>query len=294
MGHMLVHRVGRSVIGGILVALLVFAGTVRAVSNVPATCGEMEISPVPGFQPLTADTLTVVTTLPVSGFWLGSATDPEKMNAGFEYCLAKAMQAAFGLANFTVRMAGFDALVAGTLTGYDIAITRASITDERKKVVEFTQPYFESEQSALVKGDSDLKLSTLAEAKKLQYGIQTGTTAIDLVEKWIKPEKEARMYQNLADAYAAVDAGQIDAVLIDTALNLGHAAESNGKFKVIAQFTQPGGQDLYGGILPKGSPNVQAFNSVIEELKTKGKLAELAKTQLKTDPGAIPTIKLGD
>ena len=64
------------------------------------------------------------------------------------------------------------------------------------------------------------------------------------------------MYQQLADAYAALDAGQVDAVLIDTAINLGQAAASNGKEKVIAQFAQPAGPDIYGGILPKGSTNV--------------------------------------
>ena len=42
----------------------------------------------------------------------------------------------------------------------------------------------------------------------------------------IKPDSEPLVYQQLADAYAALDAGQVDAVLIDTAINLGQAAAS--------------------------------------------------------------------
>ena len=62
---------------------------------------------------------------------------------------------------------------------------------------------------------------------------------------------------------------------------------------MISQFAQPGGPDSYGGILPKGSANVAAINTVLKELKDGGKLAALAKSQLTADPGNIPTITLG-
>ena len=144
----------------------------------------------------------------------------------------------------------------------------------------------------LVKGDSDVKVSTVEEAKKIQWGVQTGTTAIDMLNNLIKPDKQPQVYQNLADAYAALDAGQVDAVLIDTAINLGQAAPSKGKEKVISQFAQPDGPDSYGGILPKGSTNVAPINTALKELKDGGILAALAKSQLTADPGNIPTITL--
>jgi polar amino acid transport system substrate-binding protein len=172
-------------------------------------------------------------------------------------------------------------------------LAQSSITDDRKKVVDFTDPYFESQQGVLVKGDSDIKISTLDEAKKVQWGVQTGTTAIDMLTNLIKPDKQPQVYQNLADAYAALDAGQVDAVLIDTAINLGQAAASKGKEKVISQFAQPDGPDSYGGILPKGSANVALVDTALKELKDGGVLAALAKSQLTADPGNIPTITLG-
>ena len=258
-----------------------------------STCGDLSVAPVSGFKPVKSDTFTVVTSLPGPGFWVGSSTDPNAIRAGYEYCLAKGLQEAFGLKNLTVRNESFDAIVAGTVTDFDLALSQSSITDDRKKVVDFTDPYFESQQGVLVKGDSDIKISTLDEAKKVQWGVQTGTTAIDMLKDLVKPDKQPQVYQNLADAYAALDAGQVDAVLIDTAINLGQAAASKGKEKVISQFAQPGGPDIYGGILPKGSANVAAVNTVLKELKDGGKLAALAKSQLTVDPGNIPTITLG-
>jgi polar amino acid transport system substrate-binding protein len=256
------------------------------------TCGDLEVAAVSGFKPVKADTFTVVTSLPGPGFWVGSSTDPNKIKAGYEYCIAKALQQAFGLKDLTVRNESFDAIVAGSVTDYDLALTQSSITDERKKVVDFTDPYFESQQGVLVKGDSTLTLTSVDDAKKLKWGVQTGTTAIDMLKNLIKPDSEPQVYQNLADAYAALDAGQIDAVLIDTAINLGQAAASNGKEKVIAQFAQPGGPDEYGGILPKGSANREAVDTALKELKDGGVLSALAKSQLTEDPGSIPTISL--
>jgi len=258
-----------------------------------STCGDLSVAPVTGFKPVKADTFTVVTSLPGPGFWVGSSTDPNAIRAGYEYCLAKALQQAFGLKSLTVRNESFDAIVAGTVTDFDLALSQSSITDDRKKVVDFTDPYFESQQGVLVKGDSDIKISTLDEAKKVQWGVQTGTTAIDMLNDLVKPDKKPQVYQNLADAYAALDAGQVDAVLIDTAINLGQAAASKGKEKVISQFAQPDGPDSYGGILPKGSANVALVNTALKELKDGGILAALAKSQLTVDPGNIPTITLG-
>ncbi len=295
------RQLGALVLAGGLLAALAACGsssnsssgatTTPTSSSSTGTCGDLSLPAVSGFKPIHADTLTVVTSLPGPGFWVGSATDPNKIKAGYEYCMAKAMQGAFGLKNLTVRNESFDAIVAGTVTDYDIALTQSSITDARKKVVDFTDAYFSSQQGVLVKSESKLSITNVDEAKKVKWGVQTGTTAIDLLNM-IGPASRPQVYQSLADAYAALEAGQIDAVLIDTAINLGEAAQSNGKFEVVSQFAQPSGPDQYGGILPKGSANTAAFNSVLKEMKDGGLLSALAKSQLTADPGTIPTIQV--
>ena len=196
--------------------------------------------------------MTVVTSLPGPGFWEGSDSDPTQVKSGFEYDIADAMRKAFGLAKLEVRNESFDSIVAGTITDYDLALSQISITCDRAKVATFTMPYFESNQGVLVNADSDVQVTTLAEAKKIKWGVQTGTTAIDLLDR-IGTDQQPSVYQQLPDGYTALEAKQVDAFLIDTAINLGEAARSKGTFKVVSQFEQEGGPDQYGGILPKDS-----------------------------------------
>jgi polar amino acid transport system substrate-binding protein len=186
-----------------------------------------------------------------------------------------------------IRNEGFDAIVAGQVTDYDVALSQISITCDRAKVVKFSMPYFKSNQGVLV--NKGTQVATLADAKNVQWGVQTGTTAIDLLNK-IKPTKAPRVYQQLPDGYTALEAHQVDAFLIDTAINLGEAARSDGKFVVVSQFEQPGGPDQYGAIIPKDSANVGAINAVFKQLTDSGALTTLATKDLTADPGNIPVI----
>jgi polar amino acid transport system substrate-binding protein len=239
------------------------------------------------FKPVKADTLSVVTSLPGPGFWEGSDTDPTKLKSGYEWDIAHEMQQAFGLSKFDVRNVSFDAIVAGTVKDYDLSLSQISITCERAGVAKFSIPYFYSNQSALVKSNFSKPLSTEEDAAKLRWGVQTGTTAIALLDRI--GAKPPQVYQQLPDAYTALQAGQVDAVMIDTAINLGEAARTNGAFKVAVQFDKPG-TDQYGVLLPKDSTNAGAINAVIKQLQDSGKLQELAVKDLTADPGNIPFI----
>jgi polar amino acid transport system substrate-binding protein len=261
--------------------------TTTAADNGP--CGD---TPTPAeaadFEPVKADTLSVVTSLPGPGFWEGSDTDPTKLDSGYEYDIAKCLQQMFGLADFNVRNVSFDAIVAGTATNYDLALTQSSITPERAKVVSFSEPYFESQQGILTRADDSI--TTLDEAKQANWGVQSGTTAIQLL-KTIGVDNP-HSYPDLSNAYTALQAGQVDAVMIDTAINLGEAARSNGKFHVTAQFEQPGGPDEYGAIFPKDSANVAPVNAVFKAMKDSGQLSQLVTKDLTADPGTIPVIQV--
>jgi polar amino acid transport system substrate-binding protein len=253
-----------------------------------ATAYVKDVGNAADFKPVTPDTLTIVTSLPGPGFFEGSDTDPTKLTSGYEYDVAKAMETAFGLHKLVIRNENFDSIQAGTVTNYDIALSQISITCDRAKVAKFSMPYFESNQGILV--NKGTTIANLDDVRKVQWGVQSGTTASDLLDK-IKPSKDPKVFQSLTDAYAALQAKQIDAVLIDTAINLGEAARSKGKFEVVGQFDQAGGPDEYGALIPKGSDNAAAINGALKSLKDSWKLADLAKTDLTADPGTIPVIK---
>jgi polar amino acid transport system substrate-binding protein len=261
--------------------------TTTASSGSGGACGKAAIpTAAANFKPVVAGTLSVVTSLPGPGFWEGSDSDPTKLTSGYEYDIAKCMQQAFGLQSMKVRNVSFDAIVAGSVTKYDLALSQVSITPERAKVVSFSEPYFESQQGVLMR--SDQSISTLAQAKKTKWGVQTATTALTLLKSI--GVNNPKSYTDLANAYTALEAKQIDAVLIDTAINLGEAARSNGKFHVVAQFDQTTGPDKYGAILPKGSVNVAAVNAVFTSMKDSGELKALTVKDLTVDPNTLKTI----
>ncbi len=72
---------------------------------------------------------------------------------------------------------------------------RSSITDERKEVVDFTEPYYKSDQGILA--ETGTTVATLDDAKKLQCGVQTGTTGEYFVTDIVKPEQQPQVFQDL-------------------------------------------------------------------------------------------------
>jgi polar amino acid transport system substrate-binding protein len=241
-------------------------------------------TPVAPFQPTAAGTLTVVTSLPGPGFWEGSDADPSAVTSGFEWDVAQELRRAFCLDQLWVRNESFDAIVGGSVTGFDLALSQISITPERAQVVTFSRPYFESRQGVLVKSG---RVVTKDDLPKLRWGVQAGTTAILLLDSlgWTS---QRSIYPQLPDAYTALEAAQVDAVLIDTAINLGQAARSGGRFVVVGQLETNGGPDRYGALLPKGSPNLAAVDEVLARLEDSGRLRELATKDLSADPGNLP------
>jgi len=227
--------------------------------------------------------LEVGTNLPAPGFWDGSS--PTDITGGFEYDLAKDIAKKLGYDGVDVVNVSFDALVAGKAKGFDMALSQVTITKDRAKVVAFSTPYFNSDQGVLVRTGTKV---TSKNAKSLQWGVQTATTAQDYLKTKIKPTKAPRVYQETSQAFAALQAKQIDAVMLDTAIVLQQAAASNGEFKVVGQFKTG---EQYGAVLPKGSKILKQVNSAIKALKADGTLAEIATKNIGGDPGTIPYLK---
>jgi polar amino acid transport system substrate-binding protein len=277
------RRLGAVLFVGALVASLVACGDDDDAETGGSSDTSAEGSGGTDFTPVTDDTLTVVTSLPAPGFWNGD--DPDSITGGYEYEIAKALQEKLNLSDLKISNVSFDQLVAGQVGDFDVALSQVTITDERKQVVDFTEPYFESDQGVLVMEGTEV--ATIDDAKALQWGVQSGTTGADYLTEEVQPDKEPQVFQNLADGFAALEAGQVDAFMMDTAIVLSQASESDGDEEVAAQFKT--GEE-YGGILPEDSPNVDAINAILTELKDDGSLAEFATDWLGGDPSAIPVL----
>ena len=261
-------------------------------------CGGSSDSPAEGYgkckvygesgsislKPVTAAALTVQTNLPSPGWWKG--TTPESIDGGYEYCLAANMAHRAGLKSVKVVNQSFDALVAGQTKNYDVAMAQISITPEREEVVQFSEPYFDSNVAVLSKEGAGVTQDNIG-SKKL--GVALGTTSVDFVKSTLKPSQKARVFQDTDAMVTAVASGQIDAAIQDTAIMLGFAGGSNGTLKVVGQYETG---EKYGAIYPKGSSNAAALNEAITAMSADDTLKKLSASWLGPtlggDPAKVP------
>jgi polar amino acid transport system substrate-binding protein len=82
----------------------------------------------------------------------------------------------------------------------------------------------------------------------------------------------------------------VDGVVIDTPINLGQAAQSNGELEVVAQFST--GEE-YGAIYPKGSAKKAVFDEILKGFNDDGTVTALITKYLGGDPSTVPFIKVG-
>jgi polar amino acid transport system substrate-binding protein len=174
----------------ILMSLAVAAVVAAAPAGAADMIGNCAVTGAKGsvaLTPAVAGQLTVEVNLPAPGFWNGDT--PEAIKDGFEYCLAAEIAHRAGLDKVAVVNVAWDALVAGQTKNFDFAMSQISITDERKKVVDFSTPYFASDIGILAKKGLAVDGGKM---KSLRIGVQQATTGADFVDQQLKPATPAR------------------------------------------------------------------------------------------------------
>jgi len=227
--------------------------------------------------------LSVRPTLPAPGWWNGDS--PDTIKDGFEYCMAAVMAYRAGLDRVIVVNRSFAQVVTGQAKGFDIALSEITITEERKKVLNFTEPYFSSDQGILVKTGTKIDRYNI---KKMRLAAEQATTTLQFIMDNIKPIEQPKVYPSVPAMYAALAAGQVDAVLYDTPNVLTRAKESHGMFEVVGRYDMG---ERWGGVVNKDSPNLATFNKLIEDFKKDGTLEGLT-TRYLTPNLATDTAKL--
>lgn len=147
----------------------------------------------------------------------------------------------------------------------DMVVATMTITEERKKEVDFSDVYFQAGQSLLVKKGSPITgLESVTKDTKI-LGSKGATSIKNIKEK--VPGVTVLEFDNYQDAFAALKAGQGDALTTDDAILYGMAAQDDGYEVVGEPFTD----EPYGIAVQKGNTDVvQAINDTLAELKANG------------------------
>ena len=241
---------------------------------------------------LTEGTLTIGTGNPAYEPWV--VGDKPESKEGFEAAVAYAVAGELGFAdaNVTWVRTGFDEAIQPGKKNFDFNLQQFSITDERKQTVSFSDPYYATNQAIVGFEDSPAVGATSIDALKgLKFGAQAGTTSLDFITNVIKPDAEPFAYDDNAGAKAALEAKQIDAIVVDLPTAFYIAAVEIDGATVIGQFPAnlSSTPDEFGLVFDLGNSLVDCVNTALATLKDNGTLASIEQTWL-SDKTNAPVI----
>jgi polar amino acid transport system substrate-binding protein len=102
-----------------------------------------------------------------------------------------------------------------------------------------------------------------------------GTTSLDFITEDIQPTQEPLVYNDTNDAKSALEAGQIDGIVVDLPTAYYVTAAEFDNAKIVGQFPAQDGGEEFGLLMAKGSPLVTCVNQALTSLKDSGELQNI-------------------
>lgn len=212
---------------------------------------------------------------------------------GFESAVAYAVAAKLG---FTKDQVGwtyvpFDSSYAPGAKAFDMDINQVSYTPDRATAVDMSDGYYTVNQALVANAGTPItQVTTISGLASFKLGAQQGTTSYQFITDTIKPTAEASVYNDNTGAIAALDAKQIDGIVVDlpTAFYIvGSGEAKNGV--IVGQFPTPTGADAehFSIVLQKDSALTACVNGAIAAIKADGTLDSITKEWL-SDKASAP------
>ncbi|MFD7458279.1 MULTISPECIES: ABC transporter substrate-binding protein [unclassified Streptomyces] len=292
----LAPRVLRRVLAGATVALLATAvgcapqpedgASAEPSGPAGATC-------TPGKLPTkTSGKLTIATDQPAYEPWFKD--DDPSNGKGFESAVAYAVAKRLGYGKDAVvwQSVPFNKAFAPGEKTFDFDINQVSVSDERKKAVDFSSGYYDVRQAVIaLKGSKAAKADRVADLKGLKLGAQVGTTSLAYIEDVVRPTRDAAVYGKNDQAKSALKNGQVDAIVVDLPTAFYITAAEVTDAEIIGQFENRGGTpEQFGLALDKGSALTACVTDAVDALREDGTLAKLEQLWL-ADAVDAPVLK---
>jgi polar amino acid transport system substrate-binding protein len=175
---------------------------------------------------------------------------------------------------------------------FDIDINQVSHTRERARQVDMSHAYYFVNQALVANADTPITSATsLADIQGYQLGAAVGTTSLTYITDVIQPTTEASVYNDNDGAIAALDAGQIDGIVVDlpTAFFITAAQMDNGV--IVGQFPTAGDeQEYFSLVLEKDSPLTECVDQALDDMYDDGTLDAITQEWL-SDKADAPVIE---
>jgi polar amino acid transport system substrate-binding protein len=234
----------------------------------------------PYFQPPTSGNAT-------KPWQLGDPTNGQGFESAVAYAVAQ--QLGFTKDQVTWTVVPFSNSYAPGKKPFDFYLAQVSYTPERATAVDMSDGYYFVAQSVVALTANPLaKVTTISGLKGFRFGAQVGTTAYDTIKNVIQPTTQISVYNDNDAAVKALQAKQIDGLVVDlpTAFYVTAAqivdAKGNPLASIVGQFPVQAGPNAehFSLVLTKDSPLTSCVNQAIGALKADGSLDQITKTWL--------------
>jgi cystine transport system substrate-binding protein len=167
---------------------------------------------------------------------------------------------------------------------YDVLISQVTITEDRKKTMDFSNPYIKNSVNVVVKGDNNT-IKAVEDFKGKKIGIGLGTNDEKYLRDVAMPKVgnfEIATYNDVISSLMDLNVGRIDAT-INNIFALKPLMDKN-KLNIKA-VGAPIKEDFAGVATRKNNPElVEAINKALSEMKTDGTLKEIHQKWFGVDP----------
>jgi len=213
-------------------------------------------------------TLTICSDTPYEPF---EFKDDAGKDTGYDIDLLRAIAGTADLELAVIDLP-FDGILGSLEAGdCDVVGSAVTITDERSQQVDFTDPYFDADQSLLIKADQVDEIMALADLDGASIGVQSGTTG-EAYANENATGAEVTSFEDSDGLFAALEANTIAAILQDLPVN-GYRSTQDDSVVVVETYPT---EEQYGFAVKKGSSGLLDFlNTGLESLRVDGTFDEI-------------------
>lgn len=148
--------------------------------------------------------------------------------------------------------------------------------------------YFFSNQSLVANAETPItEAASIADLGEYRLGVQVGTTSLTYIEEEIQPTTEASVFNSNDAAIAALNADQVDGIVVDLPTAFFITAEQMENGTIVGQFPPAGDdQEFFSLVLEQGSALTYCVNVAIATLEASGELDAITQEWMSENAGA--------
>lgn len=227
-----------------------------------------------------------------------TATDPWELGdptngRGFEGAVAYALadELGFGQDEVAWIVVPFNSSFAPGEKDFDVYLAQVSFDPERAQNADLSDGYYFSNQALVAREGSALAAATtISQVADYRLGVAANTTSLAYVEEQIQPTQEVSVYDDNDAAIAAINAEQVDGIVVDLPTAFFITAVQMDDGVIVGQFPPVGGeQEHFSFVLELGTSLTDCVNEAIAALDASGDLDAITQEWM-ADKANAPVI----